>query len=337
MNRGKNEFKSFDSIKYGILGKALGPDYNIHHIAHDLDSFRYGYIYSQKHSEDCSFYSPYLIYVLGKKIGIDVPEVELGILYSPQIQKEGLYETSIVYENGYGLYPGYNQKLARIEEDVIYSIFAQENSERAFELRKESTGKNKKMTVDEYIESMIYFLTSRGDKPQDEYSKNDIEDIKQELITRIMFGLRLGISGKTSVTMQDYKNATLDPYMLSSRDIYKFSEKDNCFNEMLSIDDKYFGEMLEEDFSPQYGVPPNKNNIDTAEFLSYLFLKYPKQAKKGYEKTRKISKDVLKKELNNFTRMSQVKKDFALKAFEIRQQALEKTYKNYLKEQEQIR
>ena len=57
------------------------------------------------------------------------------------------------------------------------------------------------MNFEEYVESNVYYLVSRGSKPKHEYSKTEVDKMRQELIDRAMFGLKLGIHGKTNIDL----------------------------------------------------------------------------------------------------------------------------------------
>lgn len=335
----KDEFRMFNPGEYDIRGKARLPDNSERYVIHDLNNFRMGYIYNKQDSEDCSFYSPYLMYVIGKKIGIRVPETELTAILHINIgktqYKDSFSESSVIYEEGYGLYPGMDRDRTRFGEKQILESLRAERPNEARSLAGENLGREKEITVNEHISSMLHFLTTRGNKPQEYYTDEEKDAIKQELIDRIMFGLKFGIEGSSTVTTRSLKNATLDPYFLSSRDMYGFGIRDSWFEENLSKDDEAFNQVLESEFSSQYGVPPNALKTSTSQVVSYMFFKYPKQTEAAYRKLSTFTRDDLSAELAHYSELPECKRKFALRAFDSRTKIFDLAYQKHLERQEQ--
>lgn len=337
----ETEFKMCNPTEYEIIMKAPGADKRLHYVVHNKENNKCALIYNKKDSDDASFYSPYLMHVVGKKVGINVPETELGIILHKDIDKytykDSFYESSLVYRDDIDAMPFFTSNLSHVSQDVVKATYFLENSgahSREYEHHK---GNAIPITLEEYVNSNIYYLTTRGRKPRQEYTKNEIDEMKQELIDRVMFGIKLGIHGTTNITLRDNKNARLDPYYLSSRNMFSFNVHNEWIEAELAETDEKFRENIEQEYKPQIGIPPNVLEPNSQDVLRYVFKKYPKQAEEAYKKLKQFTKDDLKSELESYSRLDENHKRFALRVFETREKDFDQVYEEYKKNKDQER
>lgn len=83
----KSEFKAFNPEEYEAVMQAFGPERGKHHVLHNKTTGKYGLLYNKKSTNDASFYAPYLMHIIGKKCGINVPETELGFYLIPDVDQ----------------------------------------------------------------------------------------------------------------------------------------------------------------------------------------------------------------------------------------------------------
>ena len=192
-------------------------------------------------------------------------------------------------------------------------------------------GRTSKEIIEHYVDSNVYFLTTRGSKPKEEYSKKEIDSMKQELIDRALFGLKFGAHGNFDITMFNHRNAKLDPYYLTNKNMMSLNVRNEWITEQLRKNDDEFKKVLDAEYKPQYGLMPNILEPTARDVIKYIFEKYSEQAEKSYKKLAKFSKEDFEVELNNCTRMSQEHKLFAQRSFEIRDKEFEQIYQEYKK------
>lgn len=339
MNKSKNEFKMFQTTEYETHGKSLGPDGRIHYLVYNNKNDRYAYVFNKKYLDDASFYSPYLLHRIGKKIGIDVPETELGIYLEKDIDTRihlsSFYESSLVYLNGISGLTRYSGNISFADSEVVQAIFLSEDTDSAKNIRGKCAGRALPITIDEYIMSNIHFLTTRGKKAKQEFTKKEIDEMKQELIDRIMFGLKFGIKGKNSIIMYENSDAILDSYYLSSPNMFSLNVRTEWVKDVLEKDDKDFKTIIDKEYPSQYGIPPNMYVPDTKQVLDYLYTKYPKQTKNAHNKISRYTRQDLEKELDNFSQLDLCRKEFALRVFDVREKEFNEAYINYNKKLEE--
>ncbi|MCI8277831.1 MAG: hypothetical protein HFJ46_08045 [Clostridia bacterium] len=329
-----DEFKMFQPSEYETVMKALGPDSRFHYLVHNKTQDKFGYLFNKRYSEDDSHYAPYLMYKMAKKIGINAPETELGIYLEKDIDlatyRDSFYEASLVYRPEWDSFSFRmsNLGLSYAAQEVVQAIYFQDNPEVA---QKSHTPRKTPITVDEYIMSNIYFITSRGSKPKDEYTEEEISSIKQELIDRLMFGLKFGIDGQTSIRMFEHANARLDTYYLSSSNMLDLNLHYDWINDMLKIDDKEFLEQVDREHKPQYGISPYEQVPNAKKVLNYIYKKYPKEAENSYKKISLYTKADFEEELNSLKRLSPEKKKFAIRFFDVKQKEFASAYQEHLK------
>ena len=334
------DMKICNQDEYELTYRAIGPDNIMHQVVYNNSKHKNGYIHNKNYTEDDSFYAPYLVYKIGKKVGVNVPETELGVILHLNIDKDfyrdSFFESSIVYDNNLGDMKGlrFNQGFSHVAPDVIQAIYLAENEGIANKRREEMRGNATKQTIDDYVNSYTYFLTTRGSKPREEYSKNEIDEIKQELIDRALFSLKFGSHGNFDITLFNHKDPKLDPYYISSRNMFSLNvSNEEWLNESLSKDDDEFRKVMKVEYRPQYGLTPNVFVPETGDVVRYIFEKYPEQAKKSYEKLSRFTKKDFKDEIDNCTRMSDVHKRFAMRVFDLRDKEFNEIYQEHLKSQ----
>lgn len=332
------DMKVCNTDEYELTHRAIGPDRIMHQLVYNTSKCKTGYIHNKSYTEDDSFYAPYLVYKIGDKVGINVPETELGVILHLNVDKsfyrDSFFESSIVYDNNFGDIKGFrfNNGFSHVAPEVIHDTYLMENEGIANKRRQE--GHATKQTIDDYVNSYIYYLTTRGEKPREEYSKNEIDEMKQELIDRALFSLKFGTQGNFDITLFNHKNAKLDPYYISSRNMFSLNvSNEDWLSESLTRSDDEFRKTMEAEYTPQYGFAPNVFVPETRDVVRYIFEKYPKQAEKSYEKLSRFTIKDFKEEIDNCTRMSDVHKKFAIRVFDVKDREFTEIYQEHLKSQ----
>ena len=187
------------------------------------------------------------------------------------------------------------------------------------------------MNFEEYVESNVYYLVSRGSKPKHEYSKTEVDKMRQELIDRAMFGLKLGIHGKTNIDLYDYQNATLSPYYLASHNMFLMGINNEWIEKTLEKPDEEFKQSMAYELKTQYGVPYNYTVPTAEQLLNHIFERYPDQAERAYKKVTAFTLEDLEAELATYTHLDEAHKKMALRIFEMREKEFQKVYKEYQK------
>lgn len=326
----ENEEKTiFNNEGYTVIGQDNGPDELKHYVVYSDEHSRGGLIYNKRNLQDAGFYSPYLVYVIGKKVGIDTPETRVGIFLEKDIYKQSymdsFFDSSLVYDdtmNGRFFldlkfsFEDPNRYISQKEWIKHYKKSIQNNSDN--------------VTIDDFVNSMVYFFTNYTAKKADEYSAEEIDSIKQIAIDRIMFGLKLGIRGENTIAMKRGGEPYLLPYNISSRSIFSLNVNEKWIREMLAKKEKEFLSATEREYEPQFKVSHEEHtNLDDS--LQYLFEKYPNQAQKAYDKLRKYSTEDLRKDLDDLDILD-YKKEFALRVFELRNRIFKKEYDEHIKQ-----
>lgn len=332
----KSEFKPFNPGEYEAVMKAFGPEGRKHHVLLNKQTGKYGLIYNKKSTDDASFYAPYLMQVIGKKCGINVPETELGFYLINDVDqplyRESFFESSLVYT---GIDPIFGRRTSHVSQEVVDGTYLTENEEAAKKRQDQDRGRVQKMNFGEYVESNVYYLVSRGSKPRYEYSKSEVDAMKQELVDRAMFGLKLGIQGQTSIDLYDHKNAKLSPYYLSSSNMFLLGINNEWVEKTLEKSDEDFKSSMDYELKTQYGVPYNYVVPTSETLLAHIFSTYPDQAERAYKKVTAFSKQDLEAELASYTHLDETHRKMALRIFEMRDREFEKVYKEHLKNKSQ--
>lgn len=328
----KSEFKAFNPDEYEVVMQAFGPERDKHYVLHNKKTEKYGLLYNKRSTDDASFYTPYLMHIIGKKCGINVPETELGFYLINDINKttyrDSFFESSLVYT---GIDPIFGRNVSHAAEDVIEGTYLTENEQAAKRRREQDRGRVQKMNFEEYVESNVYYLVSRGSKPKHEYSKTEVDKMRQELVDRAMFGLKLGIHGKTNIDLYDHKNATLSPYYLASHNMFLMGINNEWIEKTLEKPDEEFKQSMEYELKTQYGVPYNYIVPTAEQLLTHIFERYPDQAERAYKKVTAFTLEDLEAELATYTHLDEAHKKMALRIFEMREKEFQKVYKEYQK------
>lgn len=328
----KSEFKPFNPGEYEAVMKALGPERGKHYVLHNKTNGKYGLLYNKKNAEDASFYAPYLMYIIGKKCGIDVPETELGFYLIPDIdQQEQLYrtsffESSLVYT---GIDPIFGRNVSHAGQEVVEATYLTENEVAAARRRDQNRGRALKMNFEDYVESNVYYLVSRGSKPRQEYSRSETDAMRQELIDRAMFGLKFGVQGQTSIDLYNHANAKLSPYFLASRNMFLLGINNEWVASTLEKSNEEFEEAINYELKPQYGVPYNYTVPTPEQLLAHIFDRYPEQAERAYRKVTAFSREDLEAELSSYSQVDETHKKMALRIFDMRDRQFQKGYEDY--------
>lgn len=336
----KSEFKMFDTNEYKLIIRALGPEGGMHYVVRNEQTGKYGLIYNKKSIEDQGFYAPYLMQVIGKKCGINVPETELGYYLINDIDqrvpsyKDSFFQSSLVYTN---INPLFDDNVSHVSQEVVDSTYLSENPQAAEKRRNQDRGRVQSINFEEYVESNVYYLISRGSKPRQEYSRAEIDAMRQELVDRAMFGLKLGIHGKTSIDLYNHKNAKLSPYYLSSHNMLLLGISNNFVDSTLTESEEAFKNSIAYELPPQFGVPYNYVIPSAEQLLAHIFETYPEQAEKAYKKVMSFSPRDLEEELSSYTQLDENHRKMAMRIFEMRDKEFQKVHEEQKKNRTQNR
>lgn len=246
--------------------------------------------------------------------------------------KDSFFEASLVYT---GIDPIFGRNVSHALEDVVEGTYLTENEQASKRRREQDRGRVQKMIFEEYVESNVYYLVSRGSKPKHEYSKTEVDKMRQELVDRAMFGLKLGIHGQTSIDLYDHKNATLSPYFLSSHNMFLMGINNEWVEKTLGKSDEEFKQSMEYELKTQYGVPYNYTVPTASQLLAHIFDRYPDQAERAYKKVTAFTLEDLEAELTGYTHLDETHKKMALRIFQMRAREFEEVYKEYQKNKAQ--
>ena len=337
------DIKIYSPMQYKIISKELAPDRIIHKIIINEKNGRKGYIHNKISSTNDNYYSAYIVYKIGEKVGLDVPETEVVLLPHQKRDIPTYYdeyvEASIVYDKNLEEQDlGKEQEISHIDFDVIFAEYLQKNPQKA-QIRKEKIkGNAKQYTIDDYMEAYIYYLTEHGKKARQDYTKNDIDEIKQELVDRALFSLKYGTRGRFNVTVITDKStiafkkigATLEPYYISTHDTFLLNVQEEWIKELLKNKEEIIEEKIQYELIPQYGLMPNTEIPTSAEVIKDICLKYPEQAKKAYEKLSQFTEQDFENLLAECSRISELHKELALRVYKIKSQEFDQILKEQM-------
>ena len=341
----EEDLKICQPDEYDLLFRAMGPDRTLHQIVYNKNKHRRGYIHNKKHGEDDSWYAPYLVYEIGRKIGIDVPETEVGLILHKNVDKEyyrdSWFESSIIYDrmpcyDRYNMIPSLNDYMY-VSPEVVEAEYLMQNPSVTNKRRKNIFDSENRQSVENYVNSYTWYMINRGSKPREEYSSSEINAIKQELIDRAMFSLRFESYGNFDIRLVNGKNAELEPYYPSRFGMLFLNVRDEKIQELLSESDEKFKESINLNYKPQYNSGRNIKSEDVKDAFASIFETFPEQAEKAYKKLSKFNQKDMESLLANCTRMSKGHKQIALRIFNSRGKDLDEVYEEYLKSQDQIK
>ena len=320
-NREKFDFEPLDINTYTDLVKTVGPDGFRCFCVYNQKKCQYAYIHSKRSAQDDSHYAPYIVYLLGKKAGIDVPETELKARLIPSIET-GLYrdafsQSSLVYINGTGFGPFFDRQVSFFPFSVVKSFY--DNSISGAENRTNYD------TVDDYINANMHYISTRQKTPISEEQK---AEIRQRLVDNLMFGLKLGIRGETHIIESEYDNPRLNSFFLTSGHLLCLNLRPSKVSEIINGKTSELAQFAEREFPAQYSVSGDKKS-SVSEVVRYLYDKYPVETEKSYNKLKQIGIYNLKTILDDFSEMDEGHKSLAIKLFAIRQKAISEVHQEY--------
>lgn len=316
---------------------ATSPDGIKHKVIYNKIKHKYGYILNKFNLEDDSFYAPYLMHKIGQKVGIKTYETELGLVLHRNIDKDtyrdSYPESSIVYDDNIvsERYEPFGNGKLEVDQEEIMRTYIRENPASAQKRDEQIKGSTFKQTIDDYVDSNLYYLITRGSKQRQEYSRAEIDSIKQELVDRLLFGLKFVTYTDSRITLFKNENASLNPYYLSKQRMFSLNVREEWIKEQLEKGDEEFAEIVSGEYKTQYGIIPNTYVPSTEEVIKYIFDKYPEQAEKSYKKLSSFTIQNLNEELDSCKRMSDTHKKFAIRIFDFKNREFENVYKEYLR------
>lgn len=322
----------------------------------DCERGKSGYIYTRKYAAlhletgkyyyDDDFYSPYILYRIGNKIGIDVPETELKHVDYTNLgcrsRSESYTQSSIVYDPAYNYeahptrHHGHKEYIG---QECVYERYLNENYERyEQEKRKMSPGMEiQRIQIDDYVNANVEYLKKYGSKPSEEYTKKEIEEWKQELITRALLGLRLGIHGHFNIEITYGWNARLCSYFLASDNMFCLGDPEMDVQKYIDMEDEDLKDLLDRIFIPQYYLYPqqDKESIYSRDVIAYIYEHYPQEAERAYERLSQFTQNDLEEILGECCdEISESHKKLALRILGIRTQEYDQIHQQYIKTQE---
>lgn len=342
-NQELKDMKICQPDEYELSFHILAPDRKNHQGIFNKEKRKMGYIHNKIYNEDDSWYVPYLVYEIGKKTGIDVPETELGIVLHKNINQSSFQnsfsESSIVYDGQpfYNSFIRLNDNISYVSPEVIRGEYFSNNPDAAEKRRSAIGCYTDKTSIEDYVNSYVWYLTNHGSRPRREYSKSEIDEMKQKLIDRALFSLRFDSYGNFDIILRNHENADLEPYYPSRSGMYFLNVREEKVAEFLNESDEEFKNTMDSNYDPQYISTPSALTNDSKQVMKYIFEKYPEQAEKAYKKLSSFTEKDFKELLESCTRMSENHKKVAIRTFEARGKEFDEVYQEHLKNQEQSR
>lgn len=304
-----------------------------------------GMAYTKSDTDDDSYYAPYLVYKIGEKLGVDIPKTELGDVShrskaSGWKWRNAFSSSSIIYDSdkfgkGKPLYccgPRYEYVHPAVIEETYFFKHPNINAERSKTLIR-----TVQQMVSDYVDSAMFCLTTRGSKDSREYTKVELDEMKQKLIDRLLFGLRFGIKGASAIKLQGKSNAQLDSYYLASDNMLFLHDSEVWAKKYVEISDEEFQGLLDRTDTYEYtnlafeqgdGQPTSK------DIIKCVYENYPEQAKNFYERLGKFTENDMEAILGECTDMSDNHKMLALRTFKVRGQIYDQIHQQHIKTQE---
>lgn len=338
----------FNSDKYTILKNVVDYNGDDVELIVDYDKLETWEVHRRKYAKkdestgqyyyDVKFYSQYLIFRMGEKIGIDVPKTEV-------IHVDGGFYTqaSIVYDESmkYLAHPVRSSQgksflsQGRIWEEYLDNNYSRKKKEER--VIRPCYGEIQRMQIDDYINANIECLKNNGSKPREKYTENEIGEWKQELITRALFGLRFGMHGHFHVVATKEKeiDARLGSYFLASYDAFYLGNPEPSIKELLQENDDVLKRKVEERERPQYYAVPGQEieSLTSRDVITYIYEHYPQEAERAYERLRQFTQKDFEEILGACSEMSDSHKKLALRIFGIRTQEYDQIHQQHIKTQ----
>lgn len=317
----KFDFQPWDTEVYTDLERNVGLDGMVRFCIYNNEKDKYAHIYNKRSLSDDSHYAPYILYLIGKKTGIDVPETELKACLIPDIEtgfyRDAFYQSSLVYLNGIERYPFLNRQITFFPFSVVKSFYYNSMG------RPENRGGYD--TVEDYINANMHYFSVRQKTPISEEQK---QEIKQQLIDNLMFGLKLGVRGESAISESKFDNPRLNSFYLTSSNMLCLNLRTEKASELASEKISDLKKFAESEFPVQYNISSDKRS-SVGEVVKYLYDNYPTETEKSYNKLKQFGTYNLKSVLDNFSEMDEVHKKLALQLFTIRQKEIYDVHKEY--------
>lgn len=348
--------EAFNSKSYYINYNVLGYNRDMMPLLVDKGRWRSGFIHTRKYAAphpetgkyyyDDDFFSPYIVYRIGEKIGIDVPETELKHVSYRNRESMSLSksytQSSIVYDPAYRYlaHPtGNNGHREYIHQENVYEMYLNEHykGEERYERRMPPGLGIQRIQIDDYVNANVEFLKKRGSKPTEEYTEEEIKEWKQELITRALLGLKFGIHGHFNIETTYGWNASLCSYFLASDNMFCLGDPEMDVQEYINMEDKDLKSLLDRISIPQYYLYPQQDieSLYSRDVIAYIYEHYPQEAQRAYERLSKFTQKDLEEVLGECSdEMSESHKKLALRIFGIRTQEYDQIHQKHIKNEE---
>lgn len=304
-----------------------------------------GMAYTKSYKDDDSYYAPYLVYKIGEKLGVDVPKTELGDVSHRSKAggwkwRNAFSSSSIIYDSdkfGKGkppicCGPSYKYVHPAVIEETYFFNNPSINKERS-----ETPIRTVQQMVSDYVESTMFYLTTLGSKECGEYTNDELDKMKQKLIDRLLFGLRLGIKGVSEIKLQDNSNAQLDSYYLASDNMLFLHDPEVWAKKYVEISDEEFQGLLDRTDTYEYtnlAFEQGDGQPTSRDIIKCVYENYPEQAKNFYERLGKFTENDMEAILGKCEEMSPDHKKLALRTFKVRGQIYDQIHQQHIKKEE---
>ena len=302
-----------------------------------------GMVFSKSYIDDDSYYAPYLVCEIGKRIGLDVPRTEIdNVSYkNPYTKKRyDFTRSSIVYDSDkfgkgtppYCCAPRYEYVHPEVIEETYFLNQPNIKAERS-----KTPIRTVQQMVSDYVESTMFYLTTRGSKECGEYTNEELDEMKQKLIDRLLFGLRFGIKGVSEIKLQDNSNAQLDSYYLASDNMLFLHDPEVWAKKYVEMSDEEFQKLLDRTDTYEYtnlAFEQGDGQPTSRDIIKCVYENYPEQAPKFYKRLEKLTENDLEAILGKCEKMSFNHKVLALRTFKVRGQIYDQIHQQHIKTQE---
>lgn len=317
-----------------IVSRGLGLDGKDGIVIHNKETNVNGYVHNKRAKDDDSYYAPYLVYKIGTSLQVDVPETELRDVFINNGRVNSSFtNSSIIWDfDRFGAGKDY---IIKSGYDFVSPYVAQEiyligNPLIAAERQETMPRRTIQQMVDDYVNSIIYYFTTKGSQ----FSETELSNIKQKLIDRLLFELRFGLQGVTEVKLRNNRPVQLDKYYSTSNKIFCLDKGEQYTSALLSMSDEQFENLLEErDQREKFDLVSGQGKIGptSKEIIKFIYEHYPEQAQDFYSRLSKFTVNDLAQILDECTYMSVSHKKMVLREVAVRGQMFEQINQQHIK------
>ncbi len=254
-------------------------------------------------------------YIVAQKVGFKSCEVKL---YKSPLLQPGKFDIGVL---------SFVEKSKYDELLNINSIIHQKQQEDP----NYKTNKLSSNCIDKILELMFWYITVKNKRPYDEYLA-----FKQDFINMTIFDIKFMNPDRVNVNWyirRNIQSGEIDLYPMFDNEIILNLGENDAENK-ISIDS-----LLKNDIETKSSIiseedlKNNKEQSDYTKLLSHLLRKYPQNTKAALNCISQFSLADLKKLLDEMDGMTIERKIVTLKTFQIRDEAINKIYRGFLKKE----